>query len=65
MVRMAEHFAAKIAIQPDPIGTAIRLTLGRHITTDERVLFEAYQKKHGLPATCRIIFNLSEFSYVD
>ena len=65
MVRMAEHFAAKIANQPDPIGTAIQLTLGRNITKDERVLLEAYQKKHGLPSTCRIIFNLSEFSYVD
>ena len=65
MVRMAEHFAAKITNQPDPIGTAIQLTLGRNITKDERVLLEAYQKKHGLPATCRIIFNLSEFSYVD
>ncbi|MBR9759080.1 DUF1553 domain-containing protein [bacterium] len=65
MVRMAEHFATKIASQPDPVGTAIQLTLGRNITNDERALLEAYQKKHGLPATCRIIFNLSEFSYVD
>ena len=65
IVRMAEHFAQRVSSEKDPIRVAIKLTLGRDATDEERILLEGYRDKHGLPATCRLIFNLSEFSYVD
>ena len=35
------------------------------IAKDELDLLSSYENRHGLAATCRIIFNLNEFSFID
>jgi hypothetical protein len=65
MVRMAEHSAARIAGEQDPVGKVFELALGRSPSDNEHELLGGYAKDHGLPAMCRVVFNLSEFSYVD
>ena len=65
MVRMAEHFASHVEKDPDPIVRAVELTLSRKPTTEEHVLFKSFAGKHGLSAMCRLLFNFSEFSFVD
>jgi hypothetical protein len=69
MVRMAEHFARKI----EPLSgdweqclrAAYRLALGREPTGKEMPKLTAYARAHGLPSTCRLIFNLNEFCFID
>jgi hypothetical protein len=66
---MARHFAARVeAEQKEPsqqIQRAVWLTVGRKPTASEQKLFEAYALKHGLPNLCRVLFNLSEFVFLD
>jgi hypothetical protein len=69
MVRMAEHFAARII----PLGNdnrerllaACRLALTREPTDTELAKLAAYADQHGLANTCRLIFNMNEFVFVD
>ncbi len=61
MTAMAEHFAKN---SPD-VKSAIWKACGRAPTGEELELFESYKTKHGWPATCRLIFNLNEFAYLD
>lgn len=65
MIRMAGHFAERVEKEGDVVGKVIELALGREAEESERNLLEGYAEKHGLAAMCRVIFNLSEFSYVD
>jgi len=65
MVRMAEHFAKRIGDEEDVVGSGIRLALGREPTEEERKLLGRYSRDHGVAAMSRVIFNLSEFSYVE
>ena len=65
MVRMAEHFAGRVAKEADPIALAVDLTLSRPATPEEHRLLKGFADKHGLPAMCRLLFNFSEFSFVD
>jgi hypothetical protein len=65
MVRMAEHFASNSEKEADPIARAIELALSREVKPAERALLQDFADKHGLPAMCRLLFNFSEFSFVD
>ena len=65
MVTMAGHFARRIEEEEDVVGVAIKLALGRAATSEEREVLGGYAEQHGLTAMCRVIFNLSEFGYVD
>ena len=65
METMAEHFAERVKNDPDPVATAFLLATGRAPRDDERTAIAAYAGQHGLANACRVILNLSEFSYVD
>jgi hypothetical protein len=65
MVRLAEHFAKRVEGEEDVVGKVIGLALGRLATGEERKLLGKYATDHGVAAMCRVVFNLSEFSYVD
>ena len=65
MVRMAEHFAERVQDEVDPVGTAFALCFSRPPTSEERELLQSFAGQHGLAATCRLLFNLNEFSFVD
>lgn len=65
VMAMSEHFAKRIEKQKHPVEVAIADALGRRATHDEITSFNQYAKRHGLAAMCRVIFNLTEFSYVD
>ncbi len=65
MVRLAEHFAASLEQDEDPVTRALQLTLSRPPTPEEHAVLAGFAHRHGLPAMCRLIFNFSEFSFVD
>ena len=69
MVRMAEHFAARLEKDHKERGlqidAAFQLALSRSPTDDERRALIGYTKKHGLPSACRVILNLNEFVFID
>ena len=69
MLRMSEHFAARVAaLEPKPekqIDVAYRLAFGRSATRAEREVVTQIADEHGLPNACRVIFNLNEFIFVD
>ena len=66
---MAEKFAGRLSTEADTadeqIQLALRLAVGREPTTEEQNLMRQYVDQHGLANLSRIIFNLSEFVYVD
>ena len=59
--RMAETFARRVEGEPDPLGAALRLALGREATPQEAAL----GRRLGLGSWCRVLLNLNEFVYVD
>ena len=65
VVRMSEHFAATLQGEPDPVARALELALSRPAREGELAALRAYADQHGLAATCRVIFNLNEFAFVD
>ena len=66
---MAKRFAQQLeqhsANRTEQIQLAYQRLLQRDATVKELDLLSAYVEKHGLPNMCRILFNLSEFMYVD
>jgi hypothetical protein len=69
MVRRAERFAERLEKASDDPGKRIelacRLALGRPPTEEERSALASHARQHGLPATCRLLFNLNEFVFID
>jgi hypothetical protein len=65
MVKMSQRFSENISESPDPVRIAFEAALSRIPSQDELVLLRSYAERHGLAATCRIIFNLNEFSFID
>ena len=72
MVRMAEHFADRVKASlpadagwPAKVDAAVRLALGREPTAEERGVLVDLGEKHGFANVCRVIFNASEFVFVD
>ncbi len=66
---MAERFARRLqretASSAGQIERAMRLITQRSPTPAEQAAFKAYAQKHGLANLCRLLFNLSEFVYLD
>jgi hypothetical protein len=70
MVRQANLFADRLrtARAGDPAGQvdlAYRLAFGRPPTDEERAAVVEHVRKHGLPTACRVLFNTSEFVFID
>jgi hypothetical protein len=47
------------------VGWAHELVLGRPPSAAVRGRLVAFARTEGLPATCRALFNLNEFAFVD
>jgi hypothetical protein len=70
MVVQAEQFAERVRSEAgdDPaaqVQRAFTLALGRQPDASETADLVALTQAHGLANTCRAIFNLNEFSFVD
>ena len=69
MVTMSKHFAAKLDAAGgnlgDKVDRAFREALARGPSLEERQSLTAYAQQHGLANTCRVLFNLNEFAFVD
>ena len=66
---MAEHFADRLQQEhPDvtsQVTRAVWLISGRTASPLERQQLSRYATQFGLPNLCRLLFNLSEFVYID
>ena len=66
---MAQHFATRLETDAPSLDAriekAFQLLTGRAPSPTERLQTIAYAEQHGLPALCRLLFNLSEFVFVD
>ncbi len=61
----AQKFAARLAKSVDPVGDAWRLALGRDPGADERAKAADYLSSNNLDRLCLLVFNMSEFLYVN
>jgi hypothetical protein len=68
-LHMANRFASRIEKESKTLRGRIRrayqLTTGHPPTPEEMAALEKYAQNHGLPNFCRVLFNLSEFTYLD
>tara|TARA_B100001167_G_scaffold118239_1_gene73235 strand:- start:140 stop:448 length:309 start_codon:yes stop_codon:yes gene_type:complete len=66
---MAGQFASRIQkeskILKGQIRRAHQLTTGRPPSAQEMNVLHTYTQEHGLQNLCRVLFNLSEFTYLD
>ena len=66
---MARHFAGRLQRETDPLDSqvkrAIWLITGRGPTDHEHQQLTRYAARFGLENLCRLLFNLSEFIYLD
>jgi hypothetical protein len=66
VVRMSQHFAERLRkTSPnlrEQITTATSIVWNRPVVTEE---YEQYVRQHGLENFCRLLFNSSEFLFVD
>ena len=69
MVRMAEHFAARLETEHKERDAQIRaafwLALSRSPRDEEQAALVVHADAFGLPSACRVLFNLNEFVFVD
>ena len=69
MVRQAAFFAERLEAAasdlPSQLQHAFELALQRPPTSTELLELEAYAEQHGLAASCRLIFAMNEFLYID
>ena len=70
IIAMAKHFAKRLEREAGPdiptqIARGLRLALARNPTPQEIETLVPYTSRHGLENTCRLIFNLNEFAFVD
>jgi hypothetical protein len=69
MIRMAEHLADRVRTRRSDlegqVSEAIRSTLQRPSTASETRRLTSFAREFGLAETCRLLFNLNEFVYVD
>ncbi len=68
-VTMARHFATRLSQEmtasEEQIHRGFLLVTGRDPDEDEIARMKAFAAEHGMPALCRLLFNLSEFVFVD
>jgi len=69
LVRLSEHTAERLQkAETDPqrqIQLLFQLALSREPTAEEAPRWRAYVGKHGLANACRLMFNTSEFLFVN
>ena len=69
MVRQAAYFADRLQLErqniEDQISRGFELALQRSPNEEELSKLKNYSEMHGLPATCRLIYAMNEFLYVD
>ena len=69
VLKQAEYLAERVAATGADAGAqvaqALRMALGREARAEEVAELAAYAAKHGMPAACRVILNMNEFSFVD
>jgi len=68
VLRQSEHLAARVASAGDlkkQIEQVYELTLNRPPTKTEMKKLVPFAEKHGMASLCRLIFNTSEFMFVD
>jgi hypothetical protein len=69
MLSQAEAFANRVQkASSDPsqqVDITFRLAFGRHASDEELESLAPYVRKHGLPNLCRLIYNMSEFLFID
>ena len=65
---MARHFAARVESEATGSSVSTRafeLVTGRQPTHSEREQLDSYLQQYGLPNLCRVLFNTSEFVFLD
>ena len=66
---MAGHFASRLKGEAksieEQVQLGVHLVTGRKATEAEVEALSAYAASHGLANLCRVLFNLSEFTYLD
>ncbi|MBI4325705.1 MAG: PSD1 domain-containing protein [Chloroflexi bacterium] len=69
VLRQCEHFAERLNKMSSDVHTQIEAAcqwaLGRKPAKEEAKQLAAYAQKHGLANACRVIFNSTEFMFVD
>ncbi|WP_395093782.1 hypothetical protein [Armatimonas sp.] len=67
LIDQSERFAKRLAALPKErqVAEAFRLALGRSPSIMEQTDALAYVQKNGLENLCRLLFNTSEFVFVD
>jgi cytochrome c553 len=63
--KQAQRFAARVARAADPVDAAWRLALGRGPEASEKKKAQEYVQRNSLDRLCLMLFNMSEFVYVD
>jgi len=66
---MSKHFAERVdamgSNMEEKVAAAFSLALSRPPNPEELSALTQYAQQHGLANTCRVIYNLSEFMFVD
>ncbi len=66
---MSQYFAGRLAAErnelDEQVARAMWLATGRAPTELEQTQLSAFAQEHGLANLCRVLFNLSEFIYLD
>ena len=69
MLSMSEHFANRVSSEEQNASKQVKaifeLAFGHGPTKQQRKELVAYTKQFGLENTCRLVFNLNEFVFVD
>jgi len=68
VLHQSQQLAARLAKEAGPterIRAAMQLLLFRDPDAEEARQFAAYAEKHGLASLCRVLFNSSEFLFVN
>jgi mono/diheme cytochrome c family protein len=63
--QQAIRFAARVAKSSDSVGEAWQLALGRPPEAEERAKAQEYIARNNLDRFCLLLFNMSEFLYVN
>ena len=63
--QQAVRFAARLGASKDPVGDAWQLALGRAPDPAERARAQQYLSRNSLDRLCLLVFNMSEFLYVN
>ena len=69
MLQQAGYFAQRLQKErsslPEQLDWAYQLALSRRPTDQEQEILLAYSKKYGMANTCRLLWNLNEFLFID